>query len=451
MPWHSGSAVKKPGIQGESGVSETFGKIPERIGKYELRGVLGKGTSGTVYFARDSFTHAEVALKVLDPGLFADEESSSVLRAQFLNEASLAGQLHHPHLVSILDAVVTDTAGHIAMEYVPGGTLSQFTNPQNLYSIEDAIQVGFKCCGALDYAFRQGIVHRDIKPANILRVSGTEIKISDFGAAYLRKSQALSGMNFGSPAYMSPEQISGGELTHKSDMFSAGVVLFELLTGQRPFAGRSLKTTLDAVLKAETPRPSSVRPELPKEIDAILLQVLAKNPDDRFDGWADFALALAKVGGLSGRHHNIQDSEKYASLRGIEMLARLTDPQIWELVRAGRWMRLPPHSPIIREQQPGRHLFFLAEGQAKVSREGRALNLIDAGECFGEMSYIRGGDSVRKASIESITEVLIAEFEDDALERMSSECQLHFTRALVRTLVERLEFANARLGQGQAV
>src|ERR1041385_2992623 len=160
--------------------------MADRVGKYEIKRVLGKGASGTVYLARDTFSDAEVAVKVIDSKVFADPEIGKILRTQFLNEASLAGRLHHPHIVSILDAVVTENSGHIAMEYVPGGNLSKRAHVPNLFSIEDAIQVGFKCCGALDYAFREGIVHRDVKPANIMVVTGTNIKVADFGAAFLK-------------------------------------------------------------------------------------------------------------------------------------------------------------------------------------------------------------------------------------------------------------------------
>ncbi len=412
-----------------------------RVGKYELKSTLGTGASGTVYLAVDTFSNTEVALKVINPAVFEDP----AIRAQFLNEASLAGQLHHPHIVSILDAVVTDDSGHIAMEYVPGGNLAKRASAPNLFSIEDAIQVGFKCCGALDYAFRQGIVHRDVKPANIMVVKGTDVKIADFGAAYLRKNPAAEIITIGSPAYMSPEQIGAQPLTLQSDMFSLGTVLYELLTGQRPFIAPTVQATLDKITTGEPLPPSRVRPALPSELDRILLKVLHKTPAARFTTWAEFALELAKVGRLSFHQQIIQDSEKYDALRRVEMLQKLDDAQIWELVQAGRWMRLPARSSIIRENDAGQSLFFLAKGQAKATRQGRLLNLIGAGECFGEMSYIRGGEMPRQATIDSLTEVTFAEFEAASLEQMSAGCQLHFMRALVRTLVERLQLANTRI------
>ncbi len=419
----------------------------DRVGKYALKRELGKGASGTVYLGVDTFSNTEVAVKVIDPAVFEDPENGEILRTQFLNEASLAGKLNHPHIVAILDAVVTDDSGHIAMEYVPGGNLSQRASAKNLFPVEDAIQVGFKCCGALDYAFRQGVIHRDIKPANIMVVKDTEIKITDFGAAYLRKNAATEIVNIGTPAYMCPEQINGGPLTHHSDMFSWAVVLYELLTGQRPFIAQSIDALVHKIMHEDPLPPSRVRPSLPSELDRILLTALKKNPAERFPTWAEFALELAKVGGLNFPRQSISDSEKYAALRRVEMLEKLNDGQIWELVHAGRWMRLPAHRVIVRENAPGHNLLFLAQGQAKATKQGHLLNLIDAGECFGEMNYIREGDTTRQATVESLTEVVFAGFENAALERMSPACQLHFTRALVRNLVERLEFANLRISR----
>ena len=139
-----------------------------QVGKYDIQRALGKGATGTVYLAKDTFTGKEVALKTIEPEVFRDPEFGTVYRSQFLNEASLAGKLRHPHIVSILDAVVGEDSGHIAMELVMGGDLSQHAKPGTLLPVPDVLQIGFKCCGALDYAAKEGIVHRDIKPANIM-------------------------------------------------------------------------------------------------------------------------------------------------------------------------------------------------------------------------------------------------------------------------------------------
>ncbi len=418
-----------------------------QIGKYDIRRQLGKGATGTVYLAVDTFSGKEVALKVIEPEVFKDPEFGAVYRSQFLNEASLAGKLKHPHIVSILDAVVQEDSGHIAMEVVGGGDLSQHVATDTLLPVADVLQIGFKCCGALAYAFNEGIVHRDIKPANIMIAQGTEVKIADFGAALLRKAQSVQTASIGSPYYMSPEQLEEAPLTHHSDMYCLGVVLYELLTGQRPFMADSLEMLVQKILHQQAAPPSSLRPTLPKEIDRVVLRALGKKPEFRYETWADFALALSDVGKLVLPPDSIMDSEKYVALKRVEMLSNLSDAELWELTNAGGWTRVAAKQAIVRENEPGKSFFFLAQGQVKVTLEGHLLNTISEGESFGEMAYIRGGVMPRHATVESMTGILLAEFEPDALDQMSLGAQLQLTRALVRNLVDRLELANARLAK----
>ncbi|HXZ97238.1 MAG TPA: serine/threonine-protein kinase [Burkholderiales bacterium] len=419
----------------------------ERIGKYEIKKLLGKGTLGTVYLGVDPFANSKVAIKLIDPSVFQDPTQGKVLRKQFLNEASLAGKLVHPHIVSILDAEIGADRNYVVMEYVPGGSLAKFTRAQSLLPVRDVIEIGFKCCGALDYASRQGIVHRDVKPANIMVVSRTEVKLSDFGAAYLQKALSTQILNIGSPAYMSPEQISAKALTQHSDMFSLAVVLYELLTGFQPFIARSMSSLFQMILHQEPLPPSALRPSLGSDLDRVLLLALKKNPQDRYPAWADFALELAKVGQLSVYDQEIPDSEKFPALRAMEVLKQLSDPEIWELVNAGRWSRLPAQTEILRENEPGQSLYFLTQGQVKVTKHGRLLGTLIGGECFGEMSYIRGGVLPRQATVESLTEAVVVELKSADLERLSDSCQLRFGRALMRTLVDRLALANVRMSQ----
>jgi serine/threonine protein kinase len=421
--------------------------MAERIGKYEIKSLLGQGASGSVYLANDGFSNADVALKVINPEIFKDPEFGAVLREQFLNEASLAGKLNHPHIVAILDAVVTDDAGYIAMEYVPGHDLSKYADPKNLLSVGDAIEVGFKCCGALDYAFREGVIHRDIKPANIMVAGGTEVKVTDFGAALLRTGKGNTTVSIGTPAYMSPEQINGDELTHKTDMYCVGVVLYELLTGVRPFVAATMPALIHKVLSEAPVPPSQLRAGLPAGIDGLVLKAMEKHPDDRYPSWADFALEMANIGRLSVYLHNIPDIEKYASLRSVEMLAKLTDGEIWELVKVARWTRVPARTVILKEDAAGESLLFLAKGDLKVTKQGQLLNLISAGEWFGEMSYIGGGDMHRQATIESMTDATVAEFAVADLEATSMGCRHHLLRALLRNVVDRLVLSNVRLAK----
>ena len=418
-----------------------------QVGKYEVQKLLGKGATGTVYLARDTFSGREVALKTIEPEVFRDPEFGAVYRQQFLNEASLAGKLRHPHIVAIFDAVMQENSGYIAMEYMPGHDLSRHTRPGQLLPVADVLQMGFKCCGALEYAFKEGIVHRDIKPANLMLAQGSDVKIADFGAAYLRKSQAVQTAEMGSPYYMSPEQLQRQELTFHSDMYSLGVVLYELLTGQRPFTADNIEALSRKILQQPPIAPSTLRGDLPKKIDAVLLHALAKKPAQRYSTWSEFALALSGVAEKLLPPSVIPDSEKYVALKREPTLAGLSDLELWELARAAKWVRVPPGSTIMRENDKGRKLFYLGKGEAKVTRHGHLLNVIHEGECFGEMAYIRDGGAPRSATVVSVKELLLAEFEPEALAGMSTGAQLFITRALVRNLAERLELANTMPGR----
>jgi serine/threonine protein kinase len=418
-----------------------------QVGKYDVQKMLGKGATGTVYLAKDTFTGKEVALKTIEPEVFRDPEFGTVYRSQFLNEASLAGKLRHPYIVSILDAVVGEDSGHIAMELVTGGDLSKHAQPGTLLPVPDVLQIGFKCCGALEYAAREGIVHRDIKPANIMIAGGTEVKIADFGAAVLKKTGVVQTAALGSPYYMSPEQIEGKTLTFHSDMYSLGVVLYELLTGKRPFAGANLEDLIAKILKHEPLPPSEVRTELPKSIDSVVLRAMKKDPAQRYATWPEFALELSKAGELVLPPGSIPDSEKYVTLKNVPMLSTLGDSELWELARAGRWRRVPKGKPVVQEDESGKSFFFLAKGEAKVTKKKKLLNMVSGGEYFGEMAYIGGGEQRRHATVEAMTELLLAEFDPASLERMSLGAQLQLTRALVRNVTDRLALANVRLAR----
>ena len=421
--------------------------MTQQIGKFELGRVLGKGASGTVYLALDTFSGTEVALKVLDSALLSAPELEKSNMKQFMNEASLAGTLSHPHITAILEATVSEDAGYIAMEYVPGGDLTQFTQPGRLLPVGETIEIAFKCCGALDYAYRQGIVHRDIKPANIMVAHGTNIKVTDFGAAYLHKAQATQISDIGSPLYMSPEQIASKTLDHHSDMFALGVVLYEMLTGTRPFVAANISDLFRQILNSQPSAPSSLRREVSPRIDDFVLRMLSKSPDDRYPTWADLALDLADIGQLSVYHQKIPDSEKFTALRKNTLLERLGDAEIWELVHASRWRLVPARTVITKEGDLDSSLYFLAGGEAKVTKQGRLLNVMRAGECFGEMAYIKSGAVPRQASVESITDVLIAEFAPSSYDSLGKGCQLHLSLALLHTVVDRLMLADERIAR----
>ena len=419
----------------------------QQIGRFRLGKKLGQGASATVYKAHDTFSGEDVALKVLNPEVVKHPDFGRKFTVQFMNEASLAGKLSHPHIASILEASVAEEHAYLAIEYVPGGDLMRRVLPQYILPVEDVTQIAFKSCGALDYAYRQGIVHRDLKPANILVVSGTNIKIGDFGASYLFNSLHTQIANIGTPLYMSPEQIKGRPLGYSSDMFSLGVVLYQLFTGRRPFEAPTLAESVAKTLRETAARPSTLRDGISAEMDDILLRMLAKAPADRYPSWAELALDIARVGRLSHHESAVHDSEKFVALKAVRLLGHLGDPQVWELVHAGKWSRVPARTMIMQEGDQGASLFFLGSGEAKVTKQGRLLNVLNAGECVGDMSYIKEGGIPRQATVETLSDVLLVEFEKEALDKVSVECRYQLSLALMHSLVDRLALGDERLVQ----
>jgi len=426
--------------------SITVREDAQRVGKFALMERLGKGASGTVYRAFDTFTEREVALKVLDAGLFGRDGISDLVRQQFMNEASLAGRLQHPHIASILEASIDETSGYIAVEYVAGGDLSRAVLPEGLLRTDEVFEITFKCCGALDYAHRQGIIHRDIKPANLMRAEGTSIKIVDFGAALLSSSAHTQIQDVGTPSYMSPEQVrSGGTLSFQSDMFSLGVVLYGLLTGARPFLGKSVQELLTNIVEKDPPLPSVVRPELNREVDRIVMRMLKKAPEERYATWADLAFDLAEIGKFSVYVKEITDSEKFTALRGFKPMERLDDAEIWELVHASIWVRVPAQTVVMTEGEMRAELLLLASGEVKVVKQGRLLNVLRSGSYLGEMAHVKAGQIPRQATVETLTDALIAEFRPGAMKKLSVNCQLQLSLSLLNTVVDRLAFADERI------
>ena len=415
--------------------------LPYRLGKYELDKRIGLGSTGEVYHALDMFSGREVAVKLIDEAVIHDVEFNETCRTQFLNEAALAGRLAHPHVVPILEASVTQDSGYIVMEYVPGGSLVRHTYHDNLLPVVDVLQIIYKCCSALEYAFRQGIVHRDIKPGNIMVVSGTNVKITDFGSSVFYKEQITQAVTSGTPSYMSLEHIKGQSLTYLSDMYSLGVVAYELLTGRRPFEADTLIELLYNISVKQALPPSAHRDGIPAELDRIILKMIARNPEDRYLTWIALETEIAELGrlGISGQY--LSDSEKFCMLRAMHELSEFPDPEIWELVHASKWHKLPTGAIALREDEPGRSMYLLTSGTMRVTKQGRLLNTIKGGEFFGEMAYIlRGTD--RQATLETTSDAIVAEFTFEALEKLSANCELRFVKSLLRSMTDRLVAAD---------
>jgi serine/threonine-protein kinase len=263
----------------------------ESLGKYEIRREIGRGAMGVVYEGYDPQIKRVVALKTVraDP---TTGETSVVLVARFRREAQAAGRLNHPNIVSIYDFGEDGAVSYIAMEFVKGRELKECFEANERFRIADIVRIMTQILGALDYSHRQGVVHRDIKPANIFLLSDGTVKVADFGIAHVDTSNLTQvGTVLGTPSYMSPEQIMGLPVDGRTDVFSAGVILYQFLTGERPFAG-SPTTTMQKVLKEDPLPPSMLNVQVLPAMDAVVRKALAKRADDRYQTAQEFADAI---------------------------------------------------------------------------------------------------------------------------------------------------------------
>jgi len=422
--------------------------VPQKIGKYEIISELGKGATSAVYRAYDPFQNRQVAIKVVFPEALGDQEYGRRYRKLFVTEASLAGKLSHPHIAAIYDAVAGEEASYIVMEYVDGSTLEQYTRHDSLLPVQRIVEIVYKCAKALEYASNQGVIHRDIKPANILLAGATDIKVSDFGAALTQAAETTQVSGIGSPAYMSPEQVKEQQLSYQTDIFSLGVVMYQLLTGRLPFQGANNYSMIYQIINVDPPPPLEVRPDIPPRIDAIVMRALQKDTARRYQTWEEFAHDLATALGAEEKPgRGLAESAKFDTLRKLEFFRQFTDVELWEVMRIASWRRHPRDTVLIRENDIGSSFFILIAGEVRVVKQERLLNVLTAGECFGEMAYLGKQKFQRSASVVALSDIAVIEIRAETLSKASDLCRHHFHGAFLELLVDRLAKANLRLSQ----
>ena len=423
-------------------------KVPEHIGKYRVVRKLGAGATSEVFLCNDPFNRRDVAVKLVTEGVFSDPSRGKLFEKLFITEASLAGKLAHPHICEIYDAVAEGNLHYIVMEFVDGGTLEKYCNPQGLLPVERVVEMVFKCTRALDFAHKMGITHRDLKPANILYAGSTDVKISDFGAALIATGEQTQVAAIGSPAYMSPQQVKEHPLDHRTDIYSMGVVMYHLLTGRLPFQASNSFSLIYQITNVDPPPPSSYRPEIPASVDAIVKRAMARELDERYPEWEDFSVDLADAfrnEGLGAKAQEFADSDRFNTLRSLPFFGNFSDAEIWEVVRFSTWRQCGAGELLMKEGEPGAFFCILADGQVKVSKKGKLLNILRTGECFGEMAYLSKAGQLRGADVTVMNEAKIISVPTQKLAEASDACRHRFDRAFMEILVERLQMANIRL------
>ncbi|MGB5345342.1 MAG: protein kinase [Woeseia sp.] len=267
---------------------------PQQLGRYVIEKKIGRGAMGAVYLARDPRINRAVALKVIPIEKEFEDEELREARERFFREAESAGRLAHPNIITVYDCGEDKHLAYIAMEYLQGTSLTYFKDPKKLLAPRKALELCARTAEGLDYAHNQGVIHRDIKPANLLYNAREDVlKISDFGVARMTdNNRTKTGIVLGTPMYMSPEQLNAEKLTGHSDLFSLGVTLYELLTGEVPFKATNIALRMKKITSDDPEPVSNRRPGVPPSVDTVLFKALAKRPEERFVNGAEMAVAL---------------------------------------------------------------------------------------------------------------------------------------------------------------
>ncbi len=418
------------------------GPVPERIGKYVIVNEVGRGSTGTVYLSHDPFFKRDVAIKVYNVVTDEDPERAKIARKMFFNEARMVGMLQHPNILPIYDAGEEGVRYYVVMEHVQGArTLAAYCRPDNLLRVDDVVKIVYKCARALQYAHKRGVIHRDIKPSNIMLMRDNDVRIIDFGIALLRDADVsrIEGIA-GSPSYMSPEQVESAEITPASDIYSLGAVMYELLTGFRPFRASTLSRLLNQIVYATPPPLHTLREGIPDELEQAVMAVLAKAPATRING-AELAARLTRVyQQLRQEYAKVDNQEHFDQLRRLSFFHDFSGSEIWELLRASEWREYSGSDEIVREGEMDDRFYVIVAGGVSVEMNGRAVGVLGEGDCFGESSYV--GGVKRNSTIRAEEPVTVLSVSATLLEQVSTDCQLRFNKVFLRSLIRRLQGSN---------
>lgn len=420
------------GLAGTRSLSVSGQNVPDhdrlkKIGRYEIVRRLGNGTAGTVFLGQDPYIKRNVAVKLSRP-------SDDVFRESFFVEAQAAGGLSHTNIVSIYDFDVFDEYCYIAMEYVEGETLDQYAQRSDPPSLTAIVEIIFAISLALDYAHNRGVIHLDIKPSNILIDKNGIPKLADFGIA--RKGvQKEGGIIIGTPFYIAPERLKRGYAGPKSDLFSLGCVLYELLAGVKPFFGTTLAEVKDKILTG-TPAPlTNFRRDVPQELNDIVMTSLAKDPDDRYPSCAEFAYQLRfALRNMTSQVDEARDFFDY--VRNVPFFNGFTKEQIQELLKTSNIFRVNQGKILIMEGEVDDAFYIILSGHVAVIKGGRKIAVISSGDCFGEMAFITR--EPRTATVIAESGCTLIKISSTLLNRASDSMQLLFYQRFSQTLVRRL-------------
>jgi serine/threonine-protein kinase len=407
------------------------------VERYEIIEKLGQGSMGVVYKGRDPYIKRDVTVKIARAPVDVAGERAEKYRERFFIEAQSAGRLIHPNIIAIYDAGMYRDFCYITMEYLDGPTLEKYCRKENLLPISKVVEIMFVVCKALDYAHKKGVIHRDIKPSNIMLTKSGSAKITDFGIAQVKSEQTASKGIIGSPSYMSPEQIKEEPVEERSDIFSLGSVLYELLTGEQAFGGDNYFAIMYRIANEEPVPITKTRHEAPEILEKIVIKALAKDPADRYQSCMDFAYDLrVALRGMKGttRREKIEDVVDY--VLNVPFFENFSKDQVKEILNASSIIKVGKGKVVVTEGEIDDAFYIILSGRAMVQKDGKKVALIDRGECFGEMSYLSG--AARVATVLAETDCILLKISATLLDKASEPMQLLFLRNFARTLIRRL-------------
>ena len=412
-------------------------KLPEMLGKYHVLHEVARGNMGIVYTAYDPFADLDVAIKVFFLADQTDKETELFARKQFYKEARIALSLDHPNILRVLDAGEDGGHPYIVMEYVESGrTLALHCKPPDLLPVTSVAEIIYKTANALDYVHHCGVIHGDIKPANIMLTQTGDVKVGDFGVArqYFEKSPVEHIML--SPRFMSPEQARGDDLTNQTDLYSLGVVMFELLTGRPLFPGQTLADVINNTLHKEPPRLRDLRPDVPEGLEVVLEAAIQRDLELRYKLGREMASDLFAIFEHIGEPQPLSAEEKLQALRSLQFFNGFSDADIQEISRASHWVTYAPGDRIAPSGEADTSLFVVISGQVVLARHGETCLTLSRGHCFGDAVASTG--TKHRNSISAEDPVLLVELNPVRMAGLSQSCQQRLYEVFLRALFQRL-------------
>lgn len=424
-------------------ISSFGASIPKKVGRHTIFHQLGRGSMGLVLLGSDPYIDRLVAIKMPLP---SDKVTSEIFafNQDFFREARSVGRLTHPNIVAIYDADVTENTCYLAMEHIDGPTLKEFCEEENLLSVNRVVEIIHSACKGLDYAHNKGVVHWDIKPANIMMNSAGVVKITDFGIAKITHEARADAMDdkpgtiSGTFCYMSPQHLMEPDnVDGRSDVFSLGCVLYELLTGRKAFDGDSLYSVAYKITQVDPESILDIRPNLPATLDSIVKKSLAKDPDERYQSCMEFAYDLSVVSRrltMDKRELPVENVVDYVC--NTPFFEHFGKDQVREILSASSIIRVFTGNVVVSEGEIDDSLYIILSGKIRVLKGDKEIDVIDSGECFGEMAYLSG--QPRTATLKAFTDCILMKISATLMDEVSPSLNLLFMKSFALTLVGRI-------------